>query len=208
VKIILADDHPIVRKGLKLILSRAYPHAFIEEVGDGEELLLRLKEHDWNVILSDISMPGISGVAIVTQIKKCLPETPVLILSTHPAEEYAVPMFKAGASGYLTKETAPEELVKALDMVMGGKKYITPEVAELLAESEEYDLMVPVYQNLSKREFEVFKHIAEGRSIAEIAGILSLDIYTISTCRLQILVKMHMHHNADIIKYAIKNQLL
>ena len=206
-KILIADDHTILRKGLKMILASAYPHALIEEVADGAALLSELEKEEWTVIVTDISMPGISGAVIVKQVKDRFPKTPVLVLSSHAAEQYAVRMIKAGASGYLTKESATEELVKAVEHVIAGKKYITSDVAELLAESAKDDFETSVHQNLSDREFEVFKLIAQGKSVSAVGELLSLSVNTISTYRSRILVKMHLYNNADLIRYAIENQL-
>jgi two-component system invasion response regulator UvrY len=207
VKILIADDHTMVRKGLKMILAVAYPHALIEGVSDGAALLAKLDEQEWSVIVCDVSMPGVSGAVVIKQVKDKLPKTPVLMLSTHSAEQYAVRMIKAGASGYLTKESAPEELVKAVEQVMSGKKYITSEVAELLADSATDDFETSVHQNLSDREFEVFKLIAQGKSVSEVGEALFLSVNTISTYRARILAKMHLQNNADLIRYAIENQL-
>jgi len=190
-----------------MILAVAYPHALIEEVADGAALLTKIEEDDWTVIICDVSMPGTSGAAIIKQVKERLLKTPVLMLSTHSAEQYAVRMIKAGASGYLTKESAPEELVKAVEHVITGKRYITPEVAELLAESAEDDFETSIHQNLSNREFDVFKLIGQGKSVSEAADILFLSVNTISTYRTRILAKMHLRTNADLIRYAVQNQL-
>jgi two-component system invasion response regulator UvrY len=204
VKILIADDHPIVRKGLKGILVKAYPDALIEEVSDGAELLLQIGEYNWDVIISDISMPGMSGVEIVKKIKQRFPQMPVLILSTHPAEQYGYRMFKAGASGYLTKETAPEELVKAVNCVVDGKRFIPPEMEDDLLEDE---LAMAVHQQLSDIEMLVFKLITQGKSDIEMAAALSLTIAAVNTHRTRILLKMHMQDETDLIKYNIQHQL-
>jgi len=207
VKILIADDHAIVRKGLHMILANAYSDVLIEEVVNGAELLLRSGENNWDIIISDISMPGISGAVIVKKIKKRFPKIPVLILSTHPAEHYAFHIFKAGASGYLTKECAPEDLVKAVDHILSGKKYISPEIAEMMADLLQNDFVIAVHQHLSDLEIEIFKLISEGKTGPEIALILSLSSAKINTSRTRILLKMHMHNTADLIRYAQENQL-
>ena len=134
-QILIADDHSVVRKGLRLILAEAYPHAQIDEVPDAIDLLKKVAKQAYTVIISDITMPGRSGVEIIREVKEYAPKTPILVLSVHAAEEYAVRAIKAGASGYLTKDSAPDELVKAVEYILRGKRYITPDIAELLADS-------------------------------------------------------------------------
>jgi DNA-binding NarL/FixJ family response regulator len=206
-KILIADDHSVVRKGLRMILAETYPLAQITEVPDAFELLNKAGKEEWTVIISDISMPGRSGADIVKEIKELAPKTPLLILSGHAPQQYAVKTIKSGASGYLTKESAPEELVKAIERVLGGKKYITAEIAELLAYAYGDDTDKLPHQYLSDRELEVFKLISAGNSTSEAANILSLSVNTISTYRTRILEKMHLHSNADLIKYALQHHL-
>ncbi len=207
-KILIADDHSVVRKGLRLILAEAYPNAVIQEVGDAVDLLKKASKETWTVIISDISMPGRSGVETIKELKELVPKTPVLILSVHAAEEYAVRTIKAGASGYLTKDSAPDELVKAVETVVGGRRYITADIAELLADSYNENLDKDIHQHLSDREFEVFKLLSAGNSISDMANTLSLSVNTISTYRARILEKMHMHNNTELIKYAIEHKLV
>jgi DNA-binding NarL/FixJ family response regulator len=207
-KILIADDHSVVRKGIRLILADAYPLAQIEEVPDSVDLLKQVTNEEWTVIITDISMPGRSGVEIIKELKEHAPKTPVLVLSVHSAEEYAVRSIKAGASGYLTKESAPDELVKAVEYVLRGKRYITPDIAELLADSYNVDMDKAPHEILSDREFEVMKLIAAGETITDMAVILSLSANTISTYRSRILEKMHMKSNTDLIKYAIFHNLV
>lgn len=208
-RILIADDHNIVRAGLKMVLAQAYPFAVFEEAADTAELLAFTTKYKWDVIISDISMPGRSGAEVIKQIKEMVPDTPVLILSTHPAEQYAVRTIKAGASGYLVKDSAPEELVKAVEYVMGRKKhYITPEVADLLAEATGSNTGGQPHDQLSEREFEVFKLIASGKRNSEIAELLSISINTIGTYKLRIREKTHLHSNSSIIKYALDHKLI
>ncbi len=208
-KILIADDHNIVRAGLKMVLAQAYPFAHFEEASDTAELLSLVTKHNWDVIISDISMPGRSGAEVIKQIKEIVPDTPVLILSTHPAEQYAVRTIRAGASGYLVKDSAPEELVKAVEYVLVGKKYyITPEVADLLADAAGSNTGAPLHQQLSERELEVFKLIAAGKKSAEIAELLSISINTIGTYKLRIRDKTQLNNNAAIIKYALDHKLI
>jgi len=206
-RILIADDHLVVRKGLKLILAEAYSLAHIEEVSDSADLLMTAAKFDWDVIISDISMPGRSGAEIIKELKTIAPKTPILILSTHPPEQYALRTIKSGASGYLTKESAPEELVKAIEYLLAGKRYLTPEVADLLAESLGGEYTDSLHKNLSDREFEIFKQIVEGKTVTEIAGLLSVSKNSISASRSRILEKMQLQTTTDLIKYAIEKKL-
>jgi two-component system invasion response regulator UvrY len=207
-KILIADDHNIVRKGIKLILAEAYPLAEIEDVPDSAELLKKAAKEQWTVIISDISMPGRSGIDVIKELKDHSPKTPILILSAHSAEEYAVRSIKAGASGYLTKESAPDELVKAVEYVLSGKRYITSEITELLIDSYGVNFEKAPHEVLSNREFEVMKLIAAGQSISDMAEALSLSANTVSTYRARIMEKMHIHTNTELIKYAIFHKLV
>jgi len=206
-KILIADDHSVVRRGLLMIIKDAYPFAEITEVTDGTDLIHAAGKNDWNIIISDISMPGKSGIEMIKEIKEIVPKIPILILSVHAAEQYAVRTIKAGASGYLNKESAPEELVKAIDQIMNGRKYITADVAEMLANSINNENEQP-HTLLSDREYEVLKQIASGKTVSEIADILFLSPNTISTYRSRILEKMNMHSNAELTHYAISNKLV
>ncbi len=203
--ILIGDDHGVVRKGLRMILTEAYPHAFIQEAVDGADLIKKIDEKKWTVIISDITMPGRSGLEIVKFVNEYYPKIPILILSVHAPEHYAVRTFKAGASGYLTKESAPEELVKAIEQVLVGKKYVTPDIAELLIQYHVDENIEEPHKMLSDREMEVFVLIARGKKITDIAEELSLSVNTISTYRTRILEKMHMSSNAEIAKYAIRH---
>jgi len=208
VRIIIADDHTVVRKGLKQILLEEFPSAHIEEVSDAEELLKKVMKSEWDVVISDLSMPGRSGLESLQQIKQHYPRLPVLILSVHSEEHYAIRVLKAGASGYLSKDTASDELVKAVNRVLLGKKYITASIAEKLASTLDQDNDKPSHEHLSDREFEVLKLIASGKSVSDIAAMLSLSVTTVSTYRARILTKMNMKTNADLTLYAIENKLL
>ena len=208
VRIIIADDHTVVRKGLKQILLEEFPSALIEEVSDAEELLKKVMKSEWDVVISDLSMPGRSGLESLQQIKQYYPKLPVLILSVHSEEHYAIRVLKAGASGYLSKDTASDELVKAVNRVLLGKKYITASIAEKLASTLDQDNDKASHEHLSDREFEVLKLIASGKSVSDIAAMLSLSVTTVSTYRARILTKMNMKTNADLTLYAIQNKLL
>jgi len=206
--ILIGDDHSVVRRGLRNILNDAFPFAQIEEASDGIELLDKALEQEWSIIISDITMPGKTGIEVLKELKETKPKQPVLILSVHAPEQYAVRTLKAGAAGYLTKESAPDELVKAVQHILSGRKYITSDIAELLVDvNSNEDSNKKLHEILSDREFEVLKLIASGKTVSQIAEILSLSIHTISTYRSRILEKMRMSTNAELTKYAITNQL-
>ncbi len=207
-RILIADDHSVVRKGLKLILSEGFPGAAIEEVVDAEEMIKKVIQSEWDVIISDLSMPGRSGLEALQQIKQINARIPVLILSVHPEEQYALRVLKAGASGYLNKDMAPEELVNAVQRVMLGKKYITASIAEKLASVFDQDSDKAPHECLSDREFSVLKLLAAGKSVSEIAESLFLSVTTVSTYRARIMTKMSMKNNADLTLYAVENKLL
>ena len=206
-RILIADDHGLIREGLKKILLESLPYAEIHDVSDSAELFKKSIKEKWDIIISDISMPGFSGIEILKQIKTHVPNTPVLMLSMHSPVQYAVRAIKAGASGYLTKESAPYELVTAVQQILSGRKYITNRVAEVLASSLETDTTKLPHENLSDREFEVLKKLVEGKSVSEISEMLSLNINTISTYRARILDKMSLKSNADLIRYAIEHKI-
>jgi two-component system, NarL family, invasion response regulator UvrY len=208
VRILIVDDHAIVRKGLKGILLEAYPSAHIEDVADADSMISKAKEANWDIIISDLSLPGLSGLEALKHLKQFVPKIPVLILSVHPEEQYAIRILKAGAAGYLNKDTAPDELVKAVQRVLQGRKYISSSVAEKLASSPDLENGKMSHELLSDREFEVLKLIASGKTISEIAVLLSLSITTVSTYRSRLLAKMDLKNNAELTMYAIENKLL
>ncbi|MEP7254506.1 MAG: response regulator transcription factor [Ferruginibacter sp.] len=207
-RILIADDHSVVRKGLKQILLDEFPNAKIEEVADAEELIKKVMQGKWDVVVSDLSMPGRSGLDALQQIKLSFPDLPVLILSIHPEEQYALRALKAGASGYLSKDTAPDELVKAVQKVLLGKKYISQSIAEKLANTFSSNTDKQLHENLSNREFDVMKLLANGKSVSEIAETLSLSVTTVSTYRARVMTKMNLRSNSDLTKYAIENKLI
>ena len=207
-RILIADDHAIVRRGLKEILLEEYPSAFIGDASDAEELLKKVFHEEWDLIISDVSMPGRSGLDALKQIKQAFPKLPVLIMSIYSEDQYAVRAFRAGASGYFNKNSIHEELFKAVELVRKGKKYITPAVAEKLAEAFPTDGTTQPHQLLSDREFEVFKLLASGKTVSEIALQISLSSNTVSTYRSRILEKMNLHSNNELIRYALEQHLL
>ncbi len=207
-RILIADDHEIIRKGLKQILLEEYPSAFIDEVKNAEEVINKTITQEWDIIICDLSMPGRSGLDVVQHVKLNFPKLPVLILSIHPEEQYAIRVLRAGAAGYLSKDVATEELVGAVKRVLQGRKFISPSIAEKMATELDQDTSKPLYEILSDREFDVFKMIASGRSVSEIAEQLTLSVTTVSTYRARVLVKMSMKTNADFTRYALENKLI
>ncbi len=208
IKILIADDHAIVRKGLKQILADAPVTVLTDEASSGQEALRKVRENNYNMVLLDISMPDMSGVDVLKQLKSEKPKLPVLILTMHPEDQYAVRILRAGASGYLTKESAPDELISAIQKVSQGGKYISPSLAEKLACDLDSAAIQPLHERLSDREYQIVTMLASGKSTKEIAHELSLSMPTVSTYRFRILQKMNLKNNAELINYAIKNNLL
>lgn len=207
-KILIADDHAIVRRGLKQILLEEYPSAQVGEVGDAESLITQVVTGDWTLVICDMNMPGRSGLDALSQIKQMAPQLPVLIMSMYPEDQYALRVLKSGASGYLGKETIHEHLIHAIQTVMLGKKFITPSVAEKLADAVRDNTDQEPHELLSDREFDVFKLLAAGRSVSEIAAQLSLSTTTVSTYRTRIMSKMNIRSNADLTRYALEHKLI
>lgn len=207
-RILVADDHAIVRRGLREILLEQFPFAKISEVADGDELFKKVMKEQWDVVITDLSMPGRTGLEALQQMKIHYPKLPVLVLSIYPEEQYAIRVLKAGASGYLNKDMAPDELVNAINHVLSGRRYITPTIAEKLVDSFDHNSQTPAHQYLSDREFEVLKMLAVGKAVSDIGAILNLSATTISTYRSRILSKMNMKTNADLTQYAIENKLI
>ena len=208
VKILIADDHPIVRAGIKQILADTPDMVVADEACNGQEVLNLIKKNNYDVILLDISMPGRSGLEILKDLKKEKPKIPVLILSIYPEEQYAIRALRAGAAGYLTKSSAPNELVAAVRKISGGSRYITAVLAEKLASYIDVDLKKPLHETLSDREYQVMLMIAAGKTVTEIADELCLSVKTISTYRRHILGKMYLKNNSEIDRYALQNNLL
>jgi two-component system invasion response regulator UvrY len=208
IKILIADDHPVFRFGLKQIIQEAPDLVVVAEAVNGREALVMAKKGDYDVVVLDISMPVRNGVDVLFELKHERPALPVLMLSMHPEEQYAMRALRAGASGYLTKESVPEELVAAIRKVAGGGKYVSASLAEHLASMVQSDVEAPPHETLSRREYQVMCMIASGKTVSETAQELSLSAKTISTYRTRILEKMQMKNNAELIRYATKNQLV
>jgi two-component system invasion response regulator UvrY len=205
-RIILADDHSFVRLGLVQILTDEYPTVEIKQVSDGESLVKEVTLRNWDLVISDLDMPGRNGLEALQQIKLIRPDLPVLILSIYTEDLYAVRVLKAGASGYMNKNAAPEELITAVQRILTGRKYITPEIAEKLLMQTEINKNL--HEVLSNREFEIFKMLALGKTTTQIADELFLALTTVSTHRHRIMEKLGLRTNSDLTRYAIANQII
>lgn len=208
IKILIADDHAIVREGLKQILAETDDLVVAGEAANGHEALEYIRKEDWDMVLLDLAMPGRDGLETLKELKRENSKLPVLILSIYPEEQYAVRALKAGASGYLTKESAPEELIAAIRKVSQGGKYISSSLAEKLALHLEIDAERPVHEMLSDREYQVMLMIASGKTVKEIADEMFLSVKTVSTYRVRALNKMGMKNNSVFTYYAIKLGLI
>ncbi len=207
-KVIIVDDHELIREGLKKVLIKNSDLEVVGEAGNSNELIGLLDQHDVDVVILDISMPGRSGLELIRDIKNLHPKVKTLVLSMHPEDRFAIRALKAGASGYLSKQSAAKELVNALRKIMSGGKYISPALAEQLALEIETPSDKPLHEKLSNREFEIMIKISLGKSVSEIAGDLALSVNTVTSYRARVMQKMNMRSNADIIRYALKNQLV
>jgi two-component system, NarL family, invasion response regulator UvrY len=208
IRILVADDHAIVRKGLREILAHEMPGATYGEADNAQQVIDRIQTEDWDLVILDITMPGRSGLDVLRTLKSVRPKLPVLVLSMHPEDQYGKRVLKAGAVGYMNKESAPEELIKAIRRVLAGGRYVSPSLAERLATDLERDTVGPLHDALSAREFEVMRLIGSGRSVGEIAALLSLSDKTVSTYRARICEKMHFRNNAELIRYVVEHQLV
>lgn len=206
--ILIADDHMIVREGLKQVLVDTPDMVVTDEAKNGEEALSKALGSDFDVVVLDIALPDKSGLEVLRQIRDRKPKLPVLILSMYPEDQFALRVLKAGASGYLNKESAPEELINALRKASNGGKYISDTLLEEIADTLDFTTERPAQEILSDREFQVLCLIASGKSVKEIAGKLEINIKTVSTYRLRILEKMRMKNNSELTYYAVKNQLV
>ena len=208
IRIVVADDHAIVREGLKQILGAQADFQVVAEASDGHEALKRVRELDFDVLLLDMSMPGKSGVELIKQVRAEKPKLRILVLTMHEEHQYAVRAIRAGASGYLTKEGASAQLVTAIRKVASGGAYISAEVAEQLALNAMPDATAAPHERLSDREFQVFRMIAEGKSVSEIADRLNLSVKTVSTHKANVLAKMGLSTQGELIRYALENDLV
>jgi DNA-binding NarL/FixJ family response regulator len=207
-KVLVADDHAMVREGLKRILTQDEGIQVVAEAEDGSAALDRAREVDLDVVVLDMSMPGRGGLETLQELKRLWPSLGVLVLSMHPEDQYAVRVLREGADGYLSKESAAEELISALRKIHGGGKYVSPTLAERLAQTVERGFAGPPHEQLSTREFQVMVLIAQGRTVSEIGDELHLSVKTISTYRSRILEKMGMKNNAELMHYAIEEGIV
>jgi len=207
-RVLIVDDHPIVRQGLKQTLIDAADMGELGEASTAQEALDLIRLGEWDAVVLDIGLPGRSGLDVLKDIKRERPRLPVLILSMHAEDQYAVRAIRAGAGGYLTKEAASEKLLDAIRKITTGGRFITPDLAERLATELTDGTQGPPHASLSDREFEVLRLIASGSPVGDIAGRLSLSVKTVSTYRARILEKMHMHNNAELMQYVLTNHLL
>ena len=207
IRVIVADDHPILRAGLVSVLNASSDLRVVGEAGNGAEVLRTIRDVAFDVLLLDVSMPGKSGLDLMRQIRKDNPRLPILIVSSHPEDQYALRAIKAGASGYVTKMSAPADLVTAVRTVSNGRKFITPALAELLADHvERPDDGVP-HESLSDREFQTLKMIAAGHSLTHIAEVLCISVKTVSVYRSRVLEKMRMKSNVELTRYVVEHGL-
>jgi two-component system, NarL family, invasion response regulator UvrY len=203
IKVLITDDHPVVRRGIRQILEDEDRIGLIHEACNGKELFDKIREQEYDVILLDISLPGRSGLDLISQIKKTQQSAAILMLSIHSEEVYAIKALKSGASGYITKSSAPEELISAIYKVSGGERYISASLADKLADSLLSDSEKPLHHLLSARELEVLNLFAAGKTVVQIAAELSLSPKTISTYRERLLEKLKLHTTADLIRYTL-----
>jgi len=208
IRILIADDHAIVRAGLKQFIANEPDMIVAGEAADGAETLAFVHEHECDVVLLDLSMPGKNGIDTLRQLKRSRPELPVLILSGHSERQYAVSLLRAGASGYVNKESASDQLVSAIRTAIKGGKYVSPTVAQALVSDLSGDGEKPLHASLSRREFQIFYKLAGGTTVSKIAEELFLSVKTVSTYRTRVLEKMEMTSNADLTHYAVKNNLI
>ena len=208
IRILIADDHAILRRGLIEILMRELKDAVCGEAENAQEALAQVQSHDWDLMILDVTMPGRSGVDVLADLKRVRPKLPVLVLSMHPEDQYGKRVLKAGASGYMNKDTAPEELIKAIRRVLAGGRYVSPALAEVLASDLGRGANQPLHESLSNRELEVLRLIGSGKTISQIGELLHLSVTTVSTYRARILEKMSMTTTAELMNYALRNQLV
>ncbi|RRQ21444.1 response regulator [Thiohalobacter thiocyanaticus] len=208
ISVLIADDHPVVRAGMRQIIDADDQTSVIAEAGSGEEVLEATVRSPFDVLLLDISMPGPSGVDLLQRLRAARCQAAILFMSMYPEDQFAVRLLKSGASGYLTKESAPDQLVAAIHKVARGGRFISASLAEILADTLTSDEDRPAHETLSNREYQVFQMLASGKSVSETARELNISVKTVSTYRTRILEKMNMSKNAEFTYYAIKNGLI
>lgn len=207
-RILIADDHPLFRQGIKNIMTQQLGVVTVGEAGTAHDLLELTRAQQWDAVVMDISMPGRSGPEVLRELKREHPALPVLVLSMHPEDQYAIRMFKAGANGYLTKSASPTELVEAIRKILAGGEYVPPTVAERLAFNAKHRGGILPHETLSDRELQVMCLLASAKTVTEVAQELSLSMATISTHRARILEKMSLKNNAELTRYALQHKLV
>jgi len=208
IRVLIADDHAILRRGLREILMRELEGVVCGEAENAQQVLAQVQSQNWDLAIVDITMPGRSGLDVLRDMQQIRPGLPVLVLSMHPEDQYGKRVLKAGASGYMNKESAPEELIKAIRKVLAGGRYVSPALAEKLAVEWGTNAGQPLHENLSDREFEVLRMMALGKTTSQIAAELHLSVTTVSTYRARILDKMNMTTTAELMRYALRNGLV
>lgn len=206
-RILIADDHAILRRGLREILQRELPGVVSGEAADAAEVLAQVQRQDWDLLILDVTMPGRSGLDLLKDLRYLRPKLPVLVLSMHSEDQYGRRVLKAGASGYMNKESAPEELITAIRKVLAGGRYVSAALAESLARDLARDDERPPHELLSNRELEVLRKIAAGKTVGQVAAELHLGVTTVSTHRARLMEKMQMSTTAELIRYALQNDL-
>ena len=208
IRVLIADDHAILRRGLREILMRELEGVVCGEAENAQQVLAQVQSQNWDLAIVDITMPGRSGLDVLRDLQRIQPGLAVLVLSMHPEDQYGKRVLKAGASGYMNKESAPEELIKAIRKVLAGGRYVSPALAEKLAVEWGTNAGQPLHENLSDREFEVLRMMALGKTTSQIAAELHLSVTTVSTYRARILEKMNMTTTAELMRYALRNNLV
>ncbi len=208
VKILVIDDHEVVRLGVKQILEEVFPHVEVGEADTGQKGIAAVRQEPWDLAIVDISLPDQSGLELLCELHSTAPQLPLMVLSLHPEEQYAVRAFRAGAKAYLTKQTAPEELARAVKQVLTGRMYVTASLGERMAGGLNKNPTGPVHHTLSEREFEVLVLLAQGQSVKHIAQSLAISIKTVSTYRARLLDKLQLSTTAELIRYALDHHLV
>lgn len=208
IRVLVADDHPLLRNGLRQILAQERDLMVGAEAEDSDQTLEYVEREPWDIIILDIAMPGRSGLDVLREIRRKHPELPVLVLSMHSEDQFAVRAIKAGANGYISKDNAAAEVVRAIRKILTGKKYVSAKLAEILADSLNAAAVRPPHEALSDREFQVLCQLASGKTVSQIASEITLSVKTVSTYRARILEKMNMRNNAELTRYAIQNSLV
>ena len=207
IRILLVDDHPVVRQGIRTILLDRFRDALVAEAGDAHSALREVQGAEWDIVLLDISLPGPSGLDLIKHFKRHHPSLPLLVISMHPAAQFARRALSAGALGYLTKDSPPEEFVTAIEQTRRGRRYVGPDAGELLRRWRGPEASTP-HDSLSDREYQVLRFLGSGQTVSDVARALGLSVKTISTYRTRVLDKLGMKSNAELMRYAIENSLM